>query len=163
MAVPLPLADRHLVDGHLVDRHLVDRHLVNRHLVNRHLVNRHLVDKVQKYTYQPINDRGGFVNHLSLTQVAEQSVIKMIHVAIVILVTPKAGAKHENQFDKQTSGSQLCRQTYFRPIGLHHLLDGVTNPEYKLLHFIQLTFFAMRRRHQLLTGIGAAIQRSVYG
>jgi hypothetical protein len=23
-------------------------------------------------------------------------------------------------------------------IGLHHPLDGVTNPEYKLLHFIQL-------------------------
>jgi hypothetical protein len=26
-------------------------------------------------------------------------------------------------------------------IGLHHPLDGVTNPEYKLLHFIQLTNF----------------------
>jgi hypothetical protein len=26
-------------------------------------------------------------------------------------------------------------------IGLHHSLDGVTNPEYKLLHFIQLTKF----------------------
>ncbi len=26
-------------------------------------------------------------------------------------------------------------------IGLHHPLDGVTNPEYKLLHFIQLTKF----------------------
>ncbi len=25
-------------------------------------------------------------------------------------------------------------------IGLHHPLDGVTNPKYKLLHFIQLTF-----------------------
>ncbi len=33
-------------------------------------------------------------------------------------------------------------------IGLHHPLDGVTNPEYKLLCFIQLTtFFAKRRRH----------------
>jgi hypothetical protein len=49
-------------------------------------------------------------------------------------------------------------------IGLHHPLDGVTNPEYKLLHFIQLTnFFAKRRWHWLLTGLGAAIQRSVYG
>jgi hypothetical protein len=26
-------------------------------------------------------------------------------------------------------------------IGLHHSLDGVTNPEYKLLHFIQRTNF----------------------
>jgi hypothetical protein len=26
-------------------------------------------------------------------------------------------------------------------IGLHHPLDGVTNPKYKLLHLIQLTFF----------------------
>jgi hypothetical protein len=32
-------------------------------------------------------------------------------------------------------------------IGLHHPLDGVTNPKYKLLCFIQLNFFAMRRRH----------------
>jgi hypothetical protein len=33
-------------------------------------------------------------------------------------------------------------------IGLHHPLDGVTNPEYKLLRFIQLNkFFAKRRRH----------------
>ncbi len=42
-------------------------------------------------------------------------------------------------------------------IGLQHPLDGVTNPKYKLFHFIQLTkFFAKRRRHQLLAGIGAA-------
>ena len=30
-------------------------------------------------------------------------------------------------------------------IWLYHPLDGVPNPEYKLLHFIQLTFFAKRR------------------
>jgi hypothetical protein len=30
-------------------------------------------------------------------------------------------------------------------IGLHHPLDGVTNPEYKLLHFIQLTNFFLQR------------------
>jgi len=29
-------------------------------------------------------------------------------------------------------------------IGLHYPLDGVTNPEYKLLHFIQLTNFLQR-------------------
>ncbi len=41
--------------------------------------------------------------------------------------------------------------------GLHHPLDGVTNPKYKLLCFIQLTFFAKRRGHKLLNRIGAAI------
>ncbi len=30
--------------------------------------------------------------------------------------------------------------------GLHHPLDGVTNPQYKLLHFIQLTFFCKKKR-----------------
>ncbi len=33
-------------------------------------------------------------------------------------------------------------------IEVHRALDGLTNPEYKLLRFIQLTtFFAERRRH----------------
>ncbi len=31
-------------------------------------------------------------------------------------------------------------------IGLHHPLDGITNPKYKLLHFIQLTFFSKKNR-----------------
>ncbi len=35
-------------------------------------------------------------------------------------------------------------QLDFKPIGLHHPLDGVTYPEYKLLHFIQLTNFLQR-------------------
>ncbi len=29
-------------------------------------------------------------------------------------------------------------------IGRHHPLDGITNPEYKLLHFVQLTEFWQR-------------------
>jgi hypothetical protein len=37
--------------------------------------------------------------------------------------------------DKKNSG---------KTIGLHHPLDGVTNPEYKLLHFIQLNIFLQR-------------------
>ena len=36
----------------------------------------------------------------------------------------------------------LCNQA----IGLHHPLDGITNPEYKLLHFIQLTIFCKKKR-----------------
>ncbi len=32
-------------------------------------------------------------------------------------------------------------------IGLHHPLDGVTNPKYKLLHFIQLTKFFCKKGH----------------
>jgi hypothetical protein len=41
-------------------------------------------------------------------------------------------------------------QTTFRlsPIGLHHPVDGVTNPKYKLLHFLTTKYFiAKRRRH----------------
>ncbi len=30
-------------------------------------------------------------------------------------------------------------------IGLHHPLDGVTNPKYKLLRFIHLTFFCKKK------------------
>jgi hypothetical protein len=45
--------------------------------------------------------RGGFVEHLSLTQVAQQSVTKIICVKIMNLVTPKARAKHETLFNKQ--------------------------------------------------------------
>ncbi len=40
-------------------------------------------------------------------------------------------------------------------VGLHHLLDGVTNPEYKLLHFIQLTkFFSNEAKAVYLTDLG---------
>ncbi len=34
----------------------------------------------------------------------------------------------------------------FCPIGLHHPIDGVTNPMYKLLRFIQLTFFCKEKK-----------------
>jgi hypothetical protein len=33
---------------------------------------------------------------------------------------------------------------FFESIGLHHPLDGVTNPKYKLLRFIQLINFLQR-------------------
>ncbi len=39
--------------------------------------------------------RGGFVEHLSLTKVAQQSVTKIISVMIMNVFTPKAGAKRE--------------------------------------------------------------------
>jgi hypothetical protein len=35
------------------------------------------------------------------------------------------------------------------PIGLHHPLDGVTNLEYKLLRFIQLTQFFCKKKKAL--------------
>jgi hypothetical protein len=47
-----------------------------------------------------INIRGGFIKHLSPTQVAQQSVTKIISPTIMNLVTPKAGAKHELLFNK---------------------------------------------------------------
>jgi hypothetical protein len=31
-------------------------------------------------------------------------------------------------------------------IGLHHPLDGITNAEYKLLHFIQVTYFCKEKK-----------------
>jgi hypothetical protein len=38
---------------------------------------------------------------------------------------------------------------HFKSIGFHHPLDGVTNPKYKLLHFIQLTkFFCKEKKAQ---------------
>jgi hypothetical protein len=42
----------------------------------------------------------------------------------------------------------LLIRHFLKRIGLHHPLDGVTDSEYKLMHFIQLiNFFAKRRRH----------------
>jgi hypothetical protein len=47
--------------------------------------------------------------------------------------------------------------TLSQSIGLHHPLDGITNPEYKLA-FQKLTKnSAKRRKHYLLTGTGTAI------
>jgi hypothetical protein len=46
---------------------------------------------------------GEFVERLSLTQVAQQSVTKIMSLTIMNLVTPKAGAKHELLFNKPAS------------------------------------------------------------
>jgi hypothetical protein len=43
--------------------------------------------------------RVGFVEHLSLTYVAQQSMTKIISVTMMHLVTPKDGAKHDLLFD----------------------------------------------------------------
>jgi len=43
-------------------------------------------------------------------------------------------------------------------IGLYHPVDGVANPKYELLCSLTTkNFFAKKRRHYLLTEIGAAI------
>ncbi len=44
------------------------------------------------------------IEHLSRTQVSQQSVTKIMSVTIMYLVTPKAGAKHELLFNKPASG-----------------------------------------------------------
>jgi hypothetical protein len=44
--------------------------------------------------------RGGFVEHLSLTKVAQQSVTKIIFLTILNLVTPKAGVRRELLLNK---------------------------------------------------------------
>jgi hypothetical protein len=48
-------------------------------------------------------------------------------------------------------------------MGLHHPLDGATNLKYKLLYFLTPNKKIQKERHQLLTGIDAAILWSVYG
>ncbi len=51
-------------------------------------------------------------------------------------------------FSLETLSSQVLEfegKARANPIGLHHLLDGVTNSEYKLLCFIQLTNFFVKR------------------
>jgi len=54
------------------------------------------------------SNRGGFVEHLSLTKVAQQSVTKITYLIFMNLVTPKARAKHE-PFVQQTG---LRKQTF---------------------------------------------------
>jgi hypothetical protein len=43
---------------------------------------------------------GGFVGHLSLTEASQQSVTKIIPVAVINLVPPKASAERELLFNK---------------------------------------------------------------
>jgi hypothetical protein len=43
--------------------------------------------------------RGGFVEHVSLTEVAQQSVTQIISLTFVNLVTPKARAEQEHLFN----------------------------------------------------------------
>jgi hypothetical protein len=47
--------------------------------------------------------RGGFVEHLSQTQVAQKSVTRLKYITIMNLVTPKARAKHEPLFNEPAS------------------------------------------------------------
>ncbi len=44
-----------------------------------------------------------FVKHLSLTQVAQQSVTRIISMTFIIVITPKAGARCELLFNKLAS------------------------------------------------------------
>ncbi len=46
---------------------------------------------------------GGFVEHLSKTCAAQQSVTKIIYLIFINLVTPKAAAKRELLFNKPAS------------------------------------------------------------
>jgi len=48
--------------------------------------------------------RGGFVEHLSLTLLAQQSVTKYIAMTAINLVTPKAATKPELLFNKPAIG-----------------------------------------------------------
>ncbi len=54
--------------------------------------------------------RGGFIEHQSLTKVAQQTVTKIIIVTIMNLVTPKAGAKRELLYNKPASEVTLLNK-----------------------------------------------------
>jgi len=66
-------------------------------------------------------------------------------------------------FQRESATSASKNKSGTSPMGLYPPLDCVTNPKYKLLHFLTIIFFANRRRLLLLTGIGAAVSCSVYG
>ncbi len=55
--------------------------------------------------------RGGFIEHLSRTLVAQQSVTKITSLVVVNLVTPKAGAKNELVFNKQAYEARLLNKS----------------------------------------------------
>ncbi len=63
--------------------------------------------------YYIVQMRGGFVEHPSLTYLAEQSVTKIISVQIINLVTPKAGAKHELSVNIPPSGAFQTETVFF--------------------------------------------------
>jgi hypothetical protein len=51
--------------------------------------------------------RGQFVEHQSLTQVAQQSVTRIISMTFIIVITPKAGVRYEILFNKMASEVDL--------------------------------------------------------
>jgi hypothetical protein len=65
--------------------------------------------------------RGGFVEHLSLTSVAQQSVAEIISLTIMNLVTPKVGAKHELLLNKPALANRPWLHLKLGPIYLKHL------------------------------------------
>ncbi len=66
--------------------------------------------------------RSGFVEHLSRTLVAQQSVTKIISLIFIILVTLKARAKHELLFNKLASG--VKQSNFARLRALENFVDN---------------------------------------
>ncbi len=75
-------------------------------VTNNELIWSHFV-VLLKSDYNAEQSRGGFVEFLSCTQIAQQSVTKIISLEVVNLVTPKPGAKHELLFNKPASVSEV--------------------------------------------------------
>ncbi len=44
---------------------------------------------------------------------------------------------------------QLLGYSSWKPIGLHYPLDGITNPKYKLLHFLATKIFLGKEKKAL--------------
>jgi hypothetical protein len=64
---------------------------------------KHFIFVIFSLLQSNLSCRGGFVEHLSMTYVAQQSVTKIIIVTIMNLVAPKAGARHELLFNEPAS------------------------------------------------------------
>jgi hypothetical protein len=100
--------------------------------------------------YKPtsiINDNSRVVNKLetSLTDDARVTICDR-HMFIVQATSGQSWIYH---FKYLFFKLQKIRHLWqIITIGLHHPLDGVMNPKYKLLRFIQLTIFCKKKRAQ---------------
>jgi hypothetical protein len=91
------------------------------------------------------------LSQLSILSTTENG--QMEECLCLVLINAYRGRSKKGRFRKfrwkmkeAAVESHFLYLNFFRAIGLHHPLDGVTNPKYKLLHFIQITFFLKKKR-----------------
>jgi hypothetical protein len=73
-----------------------------------------------------------------------------IHLARSTATSSRVTIQASSLRNHESNLSYDCtNKIYVLPIGLHHPLDGITNPEYKLLRFIQPTKFFCKKKNAL--------------